>query len=87
MSQQALIDKHLSTLQSPEDANNDISQVVSQHLPNSSSSEPVTDPESRIEFLERSLQYIQQKHESTLVDLHNEINRLQQENTGFNKFI
>lgn len=40
---------------------------------------------SRIELFERNLRYIQQQHEITLIDLHNEINRLQQENKGIHK--
>jgi hypothetical protein len=84
MSQQALIGKQLSPLQSPEDTDDDGSKVVSHQLPTSSH---ITDPGSRIEFLERNLQYIQQQHQLTLVDLHDEINRLQQENTGVIKFI
>ncbi|CAF1685574.1 unnamed protein product, partial [Didymodactylos carnosus] len=41
---------------------------------------PTVDPRSRVELLERNLRYVQQQHEITLSDLHNEINRLQQEN-------
>ena len=51
----------------------------------SSSTSPPTltvDPRSRIELLERNLRYVQQKHEKTLVDLHNEISKLQHENRG-----
>lgn len=43
---------------------------------------PTVDPRSRVELLERNLRYVQQQHEITLIDLHNEINRLQQENRG-----
>lgn len=43
---------------------------------------PTVDPRSRVELLERNLRYVQQQHEITLNDLHNEINRLQQENRG-----
>jgi hypothetical protein len=43
---------------------------------------PAVDPRSRVELLERNLRYVQQQHEITLFDLHNEINRLQQENRG-----
>ncbi len=61
---------------------------INKHL--STSSEDIDDnnkidPDSRIEFLERNLHYIQQQHETTLFDLHNEINRLQQENKGIDK--
>ncbi len=42
----------------------------------------VIDSDSRVELLERNLRYIQQQHEIILVDLHSEINRLQQENKG-----
>ncbi|CAF0802038.1 unnamed protein product [Adineta ricciae] len=45
-----------------------------------SSPAPPIDPRSRIELLERNLRYVQQQHEITLVDLHNEISKLQQEN-------
>ena len=47
-----------------------------------SSPAPPIDPRSRIELLERNLRYVQQQHEITLVDLHNEISKLQQENRG-----
>jgi hypothetical protein len=43
---------------------------------------PNVDPRSRVELLERNLRYVQQQHEITLADLHNEISRLQQENRG-----
>lgn len=43
---------------------------------------PAVDPRSRVELLERNLRYVQQQHEMTLNDLHNEIARLQQENRG-----
>lgn len=43
---------------------------------------PTVDPRSRVELLERNLRYVQQQHEITLNDLHNEINRLHQENRG-----
>lgn len=43
---------------------------------------PMVDPRSRVELLERNLRYVQQQHEITLVDLHNEISRLQKENRG-----
>jgi len=43
---------------------------------------PTVDPRSRVELLERNLRYVQQQHEITLADLHNEISRLQQENRG-----
>ena len=41
---------------------------------------PTVDPRSRVELLERNLRYVQQQHELTLADLHNEISRLQEEN-------
>ena len=41
---------------------------------------PTVDPRSRVELLERNLRYVQQQHELTLADLHNEISRLQDEN-------
>ncbi|CAF0829487.1 unnamed protein product [Rotaria sp. Silwood1] len=40
----------------------------------------MVDPRSRVELLERNLRYVQQQHEITLNDLHNEISRLQEEN-------
>lgn len=43
---------------------------------------PTVDPRSRVELLERNLRYVQQQHETTLIDLHREISRLQQENRG-----
>ncbi len=46
---------------------------------------PTVDPRSRIDLLERNLRYVQQQHEITLADLHNEISILQHENRG--KFI
>jgi len=46
---------------------------------------PTVDPRSRVELLERNLRYVQQQHEITLADLHNEISRLQEENRG--KFV
>lgn len=49
---------------------------------NSPSPTPTVDPRSRVELLERNLRYVQQQHEMTLIDLHNEISRLQQENRG-----
>lgn len=47
-------------------------------------SEEIHDIDSnlRIELLERNLSYIQQQYETTIIDLRNEINRLQQENKG-----
>jgi hypothetical protein len=68
MAQQVLVNEHLSSFQSPEVVNDDISKV-----------------DTRIELLERNIRYIQQQHKITLNDLHNEINRLQQENRGINK--
>ncbi|CAF0871756.1 unnamed protein product [Didymodactylos carnosus] len=43
---------------------------------------PNVDPRQRIDHLERNIKYIQQQHEHTLQDLHNEVDRLQQENRG-----
>lgn len=43
-------------------------------------SEEVVDSKTNIELLERNLRYIQEQHECTLSDLHQEINRLQTEN-------
>ncbi|UJR27643.1 hypothetical protein I4U23_008924 [Adineta vaga] len=48
--------------------------------PSTSPPAPAVDPRSRIELLERNLRYVQNQHEITLVDLHNEITKLQQEN-------
>jgi hypothetical protein len=74
MSQQVFVDEHLSSPQSPEgiDDDDDMPKVASH----------IVDSNSRNELLERNLRYIQQQHELTLIDLHNEINRLQQENKG-----
>jgi hypothetical protein len=65
MTEKVLLDEHRSTPQSSEDVER---------------SHQVVDSDSRIELLERNLRYIQQQHEITLADLHNEIHRLQQEN-------
>ncbi len=64
MTEKVLVDEQQLTPQLSEDV--DRSQVM--------------DSDSRVELLERNLRYIQQQHEITLNDLHNEINRLQQEN-------
>ncbi len=76
MSQQVFVDEHLSSPQSPEGIDDDDMLKVASHI---------VDSDSRVELLERNLRYIQQQHELTLIDLHNEINRLQQENKGINK--
>jgi hypothetical protein len=73
MSQQVFVDEHLSSPQSPEGIDDDDMPKVASHI---------VDSNSRNELLERNLRYIQQQHELTLIDLHNEINRLQQENKG-----
>jgi len=76
MSQQVFVDEHLSLPQSSEGIDDDDMSKVASHI---------VDSDSRVELLERNLRYIQQQHELTLIDLHNEINRLQQENKGINK--
>jgi len=78
MTEQVLVDEHLSSVQSPENINNndDMSNAIS----------PIVDSDSRVELLERNLHYIKQQHEITLIDLNNEINRLQQENKGIHLF-
>ncbi|CAF3765903.1 unnamed protein product [Rotaria sp. Silwood1] len=95
MTQHVFTDKHQSSRRSSDNLDDDRSKVLSHHLPkssnivdknNSSLSETINEPGSRIEFLERNLRYIQEQQEIVLVDLHNEISRLQQENRGFNKF-
>ena len=92
MTQQILIDKHLSSLQVSENTTEAAlhSSPATSHIlvdkNNLPSSETDVDSDSRVELLERSLHYIQQQHNITLVDLHNEINRLQQENKGIKIF-
>ena len=50
--------------------------------PSSPPPAPTVDPRARVELLERNLRYVQQQHETTLKDLHQEISRLQEENRG-----
>lgn len=59
-----------------------ISPGDEQNMSSSPSPTPTVDPRSRVELLERNLRYVQQQHEMTLADLHNEISRLQKENRG-----
>ncbi|CAF1171788.1 unnamed protein product [Rotaria sp. Silwood1] len=89
MTQHVFTDKHQSSRRSSDNLDDDRSKVLSHHLPkssnivdknNSSLSGTINEPGSRIEFLERNLRYIQEQQEIVLVDLHNEISRLQQEN-------
>jgi hypothetical protein len=76
MNQQILDDdEHRSSVQSPQDIDDDVSKAASHTV----------DHDSRVELLERNLRYIQQQHEVILVDLHHEINRLQQENRGIKR--
>ncbi|CAF3219436.1 unnamed protein product [Rotaria sp. Silwood2] len=89
MTQYVLPDKRQSSRHSSNNVDDDMPKGLSHSLPksshivdknNSSLSGAIVEPGSRIEFLERSLRYIQEQQETVLVDLHNEISRLQQEN-------
>ncbi|CAF3999467.1 unnamed protein product [Rotaria sordida] len=87
MTQYAFTDKRQSFRRSfADNIDDDISKTKSKSSriidKNNSSSSPESniEPGSRIEFLERNLRYIQEQQETVLIDLHNEISRLQQEN-------
>ncbi|CAF3322434.1 unnamed protein product [Rotaria socialis] len=89
MTQNVLIDEHQSSRQLSRHVSDDVSKTMAHHVPissrsvnkyNPSLSESTLEPISRIDFLERNLRYIQEQQGIVLVDLHDEITRLQQEN-------
>ena len=96
MSQHASVDERLSSSQTSDDnLDADLLKSISYQSPNtshiidkngSSLSQSIVDPSSRTELLERNILYIQQQHEAVLIDLHDEISRLRQENEGVHKF-
>ena len=96
MSQYASVDKHLlSSQMSDDNLDVDVLKSISYQSPNTSYithkndaslSQSIVDPSSRIELLEHNLLCIQRQHKVVLIDLHDEISRLRQENRGVHKF-